>query len=65
MLPIRDDNPTQRTAWITMAIIALNVVAFPKTLPMAILGEISCLLAAITALPAAVKWWTSRWVKAG
>jgi predicted RND superfamily exporter protein len=27
---------------------------------MAILGEIACLLAAITALPAAVKWWASR-----
>src|SRR5437588_3789459 len=28
MLPIRDDNPTSRTAWVTLAIIALNVVAF-------------------------------------
>ena len=28
MLPIRDDNPTHRTAWITLAIIALNVVGF-------------------------------------
>ncbi len=28
MLPLRDDNPTSRTAWITLAIIALNVVAF-------------------------------------
>jgi membrane associated rhomboid family serine protease len=28
MIPIRDDNPTSRTAWVTLAIIALNVVAF-------------------------------------
>src|SRR5712691_9349758 len=28
MLPIRDDNPTRRTAWVTLMIIALNVVAF-------------------------------------
>src|SRR5437764_87797 len=28
MLPIRDDNPTSRTAWVTIAIIALNVLAF-------------------------------------
>jgi predicted RND superfamily exporter protein len=27
---------------------------------MAILGEVACLLAAITALPAAVKWWAAR-----
>jgi membrane associated rhomboid family serine protease len=28
MLPLRDDNPTSRTAWVTLAIIALNVAAF-------------------------------------
>jgi membrane associated rhomboid family serine protease len=28
MLPLRDDNPTSRTAWVTLAIIALNVLAF-------------------------------------
>ena len=28
MLPIRDDNPTSRLAWVTLAIIALNAVAF-------------------------------------
>jgi rhomboid family protein len=28
MLPLRDDNPTRRPAFITMTIIALNVVAF-------------------------------------
>ena len=28
MIPLRDDNPTSRTAWVTLAIIALNVVAF-------------------------------------
>ena len=28
MIPIRDDNPTSRTAWVTLAIIALNVAAF-------------------------------------
>ena len=28
MLPLRDDNPTRGTAWVTLAIIALNVVAF-------------------------------------
>jgi membrane associated rhomboid family serine protease len=28
MLPLRDDNPTSRTAIVTLAIIALNVVAF-------------------------------------
>jgi len=28
MIPLRDDNPTSRTAWITLIIIALNVVAF-------------------------------------
>ncbi len=28
MLPIRDINPTSRTAWVTLAIIALNVVVF-------------------------------------
>ena len=28
MLPLRDDNPTQGTAWVTLALIALNVAAF-------------------------------------
>ena len=28
MLPIRDDNPVRHTPWVTMTIIALNVVAF-------------------------------------
>src|SRR5437870_686136 len=28
MIPLRDDNPTRRTAWVTLIIIALNVVAF-------------------------------------
>jgi membrane associated rhomboid family serine protease len=28
VLPLRDDNPTRRFAWVTFAIIALNVVAF-------------------------------------
>ncbi|MDP9341491.1 MAG: rhomboid family intramembrane serine protease [Actinomycetota bacterium] len=28
MIPIRDENPTSRTAWVTLAIIALNVLAF-------------------------------------
>jgi membrane associated rhomboid family serine protease len=28
MLPIRDENPTSRTAWVTLIIIAINVVAF-------------------------------------
>ncbi len=28
MLPLKDDNPTSRRAWVTLAIIALNVVAF-------------------------------------
>jgi membrane associated rhomboid family serine protease len=28
MLPIRDDNPTSRTAWVTLALIALNFLAF-------------------------------------
>jgi membrane associated rhomboid family serine protease len=28
VIPIRDDNPISRTAWITLAIVALNVVAF-------------------------------------
>jgi membrane associated rhomboid family serine protease len=28
VIPLRDDNPTSRTAWVTLAIIALNVVAF-------------------------------------
>jgi membrane associated rhomboid family serine protease len=28
LLPIRDDNPVHHTPWVTMAIIALNVVAF-------------------------------------
>ncbi|MBI4260357.1 MAG: rhomboid family intramembrane serine protease [Actinobacteria bacterium] len=28
MIPIRDENPTSRTAWVTLAFIALNVAAF-------------------------------------
>ena len=28
MLPLRDDNPTSRMAWVTLVIIALNVLAF-------------------------------------
>jgi membrane associated rhomboid family serine protease len=28
LIPIRDENPTSRTAWVTLGIIALNVVAF-------------------------------------
>jgi membrane associated rhomboid family serine protease len=28
MIPIRDANPTQRTPWVTLAIIAINVVVF-------------------------------------
>ncbi len=28
MIPLRDDNPTSRMAWVTLAIIALNVLAF-------------------------------------
>ena len=28
MLPLRDDNPTRRFAWVTLIIIAVNVVAF-------------------------------------
>ncbi len=28
MLPLRDDNPTRRTAWVTFGLIALNVVVF-------------------------------------
>jgi membrane associated rhomboid family serine protease len=28
MLPLHDDNPTRRFAWVTLAIIALNVAAF-------------------------------------
>ena len=28
MLPLRDDNPTRGTAWVTLALIALNVAAF-------------------------------------
>ena len=28
MIPIRDANPTQRMAWVTLGLIALNVVAF-------------------------------------
>jgi membrane associated rhomboid family serine protease len=28
LLPLRDDNPTRGTAWVTLAIIALNVLAF-------------------------------------
>ena len=28
MLPLRDDNPTRGTPWVTLAIIALNVLAF-------------------------------------
>jgi len=28
LIPIHDDNPTSRTAWVTLAIIALNVLAF-------------------------------------
>jgi membrane associated rhomboid family serine protease len=28
MLPLRDDNPTSRTAWVTLIIIALNVAVF-------------------------------------
>ena len=28
MLPIRDDNPTSRFAWVTLVIVALNAVAF-------------------------------------
>src|SRR5438128_945800 len=28
LIPIRDDNPTSRRAWVTLAIIAANVVVF-------------------------------------
>jgi len=28
LIPIRDENPTARTAWVTLAIIAINVVVF-------------------------------------
>ena len=28
MLPIRDSNPTRRTAWVTLALIAANVIVF-------------------------------------
>src|SRR5207248_7261967 len=28
LIPIRDDNPTARTAWVTIAIIAANVLIF-------------------------------------
>src|SRR5690349_4970026 len=28
MLPLRDDNPTRRFAWVTLAIVVLNFVAF-------------------------------------
>ena len=28
MLPLHDDNPTKRTAWVTLALIAANVVVF-------------------------------------
>jgi membrane associated rhomboid family serine protease len=28
LIPIRDENPTSRTAWVTLAIIAINVVVF-------------------------------------
>jgi membrane associated rhomboid family serine protease len=28
LIPIRDENPTSRTAWVTLAIVAVNVVVF-------------------------------------
>jgi hypothetical protein len=35
LLPLRDDNPTHGTPWVTLAIIALNVLAFLLGLPFA------------------------------
>ncbi|MBX2830294.1 MAG: rhomboid family intramembrane serine protease [Rhodospirillales bacterium] len=34
MLPIKDDNPTTITPWVTYAIIAINVVVFLGTMPL-------------------------------
>ena len=28
LIPIHDDNPTSRTAWVTLAIIAINLIVF-------------------------------------